>query len=147
MLYKVMVFVHIIFIYSVSSKSFLVVSMVLFHGLFVQVGGWSQVYKGLTYVTVRGAGHEVPLTQPRLALLLFRQFLKNEPMPALQSSRTFLDSASTLGYQQITECSYSFCPNHHLYFSCNTVKLLSAYASVHVCAVYDNSKGAVRQFD
>ncbi|KAJ6901919.1 hypothetical protein NC651_019652 [Populus alba x Populus x berolinensis] len=48
-----------------------------------QVGGWSQVYKGLTYVTVRGAGHEVPLTQPRLALLLFRQFLKNEPMPAL----------------------------------------------------------------
>lgn len=47
-----------------------------------QVGGWSQVYKGLTYVTVRGAGHEVPLTRPRLALLLFRQFLKNEPMPA-----------------------------------------------------------------
>ncbi|KAJ6772943.1 SERINE CARBOXYPEPTIDASE-LIKE 28 [Salix koriyanagi] len=47
-----------------------------------QVGGWSQVYKGLTYVTVRGAGHEVPLTQPRLALLLFRQFLKNEPMSA-----------------------------------------------------------------
>ncbi|KAJ9175581.1 hypothetical protein P3X46_014124 [Hevea brasiliensis] len=48
-----------------------------------QVGGWSQIYKGLTYVTVRGAGHEVPLTQPRLALLLFRQFLKNEPMTAL----------------------------------------------------------------
>ncbi|KAJ6350087.1 hypothetical protein OIU78_006300 [Salix suchowensis] len=50
-----------------------------------QVGGWSQVYKGLTYVTVKGAGHEVPLTQPRLALILFTQFLKNEPMPALQS--------------------------------------------------------------
>ncbi|KAF9676705.1 hypothetical protein SADUNF_Sadunf08G0030700 [Salix dunnii] len=51
-----------------------------------QVGGWSQVYKGLIYVTVKGAGHEVPLTQPRLALMLFTQFLKNEPMPALQSS-------------------------------------------------------------
>ncbi|XP_048231395.1 serine carboxypeptidase-like 28 [Ricinus communis] len=47
-----------------------------------QVGGWSQVYKGLTYVTVRGAGHEVPLTQPQLALSLFKQFLQNQPMPA-----------------------------------------------------------------
>ncbi|KDP25724.1 hypothetical protein JCGZ_23945 [Jatropha curcas] len=46
-----------------------------------QVGGWSQVYKGLTYLIVRGAGHEVPLTQPRLAFLLLNQFLKNEPMP------------------------------------------------------------------
>ncbi|XP_021618819.1 serine carboxypeptidase-like 28 [Manihot esculenta] len=46
-----------------------------------KVGGWSQVYEGLTYVTVRGAGHEVPLSQPRLAFLLFTQFLKNKPMP------------------------------------------------------------------
>ncbi|KAJ8760232.1 hypothetical protein K2173_011644 [Erythroxylum novogranatense] len=46
-----------------------------------QVGGWTQIYKGLTYVTVRGAGHEVPLTQPRLALILLKQFLKNQPMP------------------------------------------------------------------
>ncbi|XP_065871948.1 serine carboxypeptidase-like 27 [Euphorbia lathyris] len=50
-----------------------------------QVGGWSQIYKGLTYVTVRGAGHEVALTQPGLALLLFRQFLNNDPMPAAWS--------------------------------------------------------------
>ncbi|KAJ6767870.1 SERINE CARBOXYPEPTIDASE-LIKE 28 [Salix koriyanagi] len=50
-----------------------------------QAGGWSQVFKGLTYVTVKGAGHEVPLTQPRPALILFTQFLKNQPMPALQS--------------------------------------------------------------
>ncbi|KAJ8430137.1 hypothetical protein Cgig2_011081 [Carnegiea gigantea] len=35
------------------------------------VGGWTQVYEGPTYVTVRGAGHEVPLTCPRLALVLF----------------------------------------------------------------------------
>ncbi|KAK2989812.1 hypothetical protein RJ640_021981 [Escallonia rubra] len=34
-----------------------------------QVGGWSQVYEGLNYVTVRGAGHEVPLGRPRLAIL------------------------------------------------------------------------------
>lgn len=47
----------------------------------IQVGGWSQVYEGLTYVTVRGAGHEVPLTRPELALTLFRHFLTNEIMP------------------------------------------------------------------
>ncbi|XP_062157207.1 serine carboxypeptidase-like 28 [Alnus glutinosa] len=47
-----------------------------------QVGGWSQVYKGLTYATVRGAGHEVPMSQPRLALILFTHFLKNMPLPA-----------------------------------------------------------------
>lgn len=47
------------------------------------MGGWSQVYKGLTYVTVRGAGHEVPLTRPRLALLLFQHFLRNQPMPQI----------------------------------------------------------------
>ncbi|CAN6351525.1 unnamed protein product [Urochloa humidicola] len=46
-----------------------------------QVGGWSQVYKGLTLVTVRGAGHEVPLHRPRQALKLFRQFLHGKPMP------------------------------------------------------------------
>ncbi|KAL2482075.1 Serine carboxypeptidase-like 27 [Forsythia ovata] len=46
-----------------------------------KVGGWSQVYEGLTYVTVRGAGHEVPLTRPKLALTLFRHFLSNVMMP------------------------------------------------------------------
>ncbi|KAK9741555.1 hypothetical protein RND81_03G113100 [Saponaria officinalis] len=48
-----------------------------------KVGGWSEVYDGLTYVTVRGAGHEVPLTRPRLALLLFTHFLSNQPMPQI----------------------------------------------------------------
>ncbi|PPS12667.1 hypothetical protein GOBAR_AA07973 [Gossypium barbadense] len=47
-----------------------------------QVGGWSEVYKGLTYVTVRGAGHEVPLTQPQRALRLFRYFLMNLLLPS-----------------------------------------------------------------
>ncbi|KAJ3693819.1 hypothetical protein LUZ60_009299 [Juncus effusus] len=46
-----------------------------------KVGGWSQVYKGLTFVTVRGAGHEVPLHRPRQALILFKHFLDNESMP------------------------------------------------------------------
>ncbi|KAL6864822.1 hypothetical protein ACP4OV_015973 [Aristida adscensionis] len=46
-----------------------------------QVGGWSQVYKGLTLVTVRGAGHEVPLHRPQQALKLFQHFLKGIPMP------------------------------------------------------------------
>jgi len=48
----------------------------------VKVGGWSQVYKGLTLVTVRGAGHEVPLHRPRQAFILFRSFLENKSMPS-----------------------------------------------------------------
>ncbi|KAH7547926.1 hypothetical protein JRO89_XS14G0040300 [Xanthoceras sorbifolium] len=46
-----------------------------------KVGGWSQAYKGLTFVTVTGAGHEVPLHRPRQAFILFRSFLENKPMP------------------------------------------------------------------
>ncbi|CAN1257984.1 Serine carboxypeptidase-like 27 [Linum perenne] len=45
-----------------------------------RVGGWSQVYKGLTLVTVTGAGHEVPLHRPRQAFILFRSFLDNKPL-------------------------------------------------------------------
>ncbi|KAI5393571.1 Serine carboxypeptidase-like 27 [Lathyrus oleraceus] len=47
-----------------------------------KVGGWSQVYKGLTLVTVRGAGHEVALHKPRQAFILFRSFLENKYMPS-----------------------------------------------------------------
>ncbi|GAB2279919.1 Serine carboxypeptidase-like 25 [Dionaea muscipula] len=46
-----------------------------------QVGGWTEVYQGLTFATVRGAGHEVPLFKPRAALQLFRSFLSGEPLP------------------------------------------------------------------
>ncbi|KAF8697794.1 hypothetical protein HU200_035280 [Digitaria exilis] len=42
-----------------------------------QVGGWTVVYDGLTFVTVRGAGHMVPLTKPEQALELFKHFLAN----------------------------------------------------------------------
>jgi hypothetical protein len=48
-------------------------------------------YEGLTYVTIRGAGHEVPLHRPEQALFLFKQFLKGEPMPA-EASFSFATS-------------------------------------------------------
>ncbi|PWA66231.1 serine carboxypeptidase 2 [Artemisia annua] len=34
------------------------------HTIAEQVAGWSQIYKGLTSVTVTGAGLEVPLHHP-----------------------------------------------------------------------------------
>ncbi|RVW82747.1 Serine carboxypeptidase-like 25 [Vitis vinifera] len=46
-----------------------------------QVGGWTEVYEGLTFATVRGAGHEVPLFKPRAALELFKSFLRGLPLP------------------------------------------------------------------
>ncbi|KAJ4974812.1 hypothetical protein NE237_007986 [Protea cynaroides] len=46
-----------------------------------QVGGWTEVYEGLTFATVRGAGHEVPLFKPRAALQLFKSFLSGHPLP------------------------------------------------------------------
>ncbi|KAF6982571.1 hypothetical protein CFC21_000951 [Triticum aestivum] len=53
-----------------------------------EVGGWSQVYKGLTLVSVRGAGHEVPLHRPRQALVLFQYFLQGKPMPGQATNAT-----------------------------------------------------------
>ncbi|CAL4984151.1 unnamed protein product [Urochloa decumbens] len=47
-----------------------------------EVGGWSMEYEGLTFVTVRGAGHAVPQHRPAQALVLFQHFLQGEPMPA-----------------------------------------------------------------
>ncbi|KAK6942302.1 Peptidase S10, serine carboxypeptidase [Dillenia turbinata] len=46
-----------------------------------QVGGWTEVYDGLTFATVRGAGHEVPLFQPRRAFTLFQSFLGGRELP------------------------------------------------------------------
>lgn len=46
-----------------------------------QVGGWTEVYDGLTFATVRGAGHEVPLFKPRAALQLFTSFIRGVPLP------------------------------------------------------------------
>nr|BAO04184.1 hypothetical protein [Delphinium grandiflorum] len=46
-----------------------------------QMGGWSEVYDGLSLIVVRGAGHEVPLHAPRKAYIMFKSFLENKPMP------------------------------------------------------------------
>ncbi|XP_020161023.2 serine carboxypeptidase-like 34 [Aegilops tauschii subsp. strangulata] len=47
----------------------------------LQVGGWTITYEGLTFVTIRGAGHEVPMHTPRQALSLFSHFLGDTKMP------------------------------------------------------------------
>ncbi|XP_037438184.1 serine carboxypeptidase-like 34 [Triticum dicoccoides] len=47
-----------------------------------QVGGWSVVYDGLTFVTVRGAGHMVPTSRPEQALELLEHFLANRNLPS-----------------------------------------------------------------
>lgn len=46
-----------------------------------QVGGWTEVYDGLTFATIRGAGHEVPLFQPKRAFILFQSFLAGKELP------------------------------------------------------------------
>ncbi|KAK6160532.1 hypothetical protein DH2020_003913 [Rehmannia glutinosa] len=47
-----------------------------------QVGGWSVEYEGLTFVTVRGAGHQVPTFKPKQALQLLKHFLKHRTLPS-----------------------------------------------------------------
>ncbi|KAK4413661.1 Serine carboxypeptidase-like 34 [Sesamum alatum] len=46
-----------------------------------QVGGWTVEYEGLRFVTVRGAGHEVPAFKPRQGLQLAKHFLKGQTLP------------------------------------------------------------------
>lgn len=46
-----------------------------------KVGGRITEYEGgLTFVTVRGAGHLVPLNKPEEALALFRSFLNDQEL-------------------------------------------------------------------
>ncbi|CAI9097011.1 OLC1v1033293C2 [Oldenlandia corymbosa var. corymbosa] len=48
-----------------------------------QVGGWVESYdQGLTFLTVRGAGHQVPMFAPHQSLLLFSHFLKGTSLPS-----------------------------------------------------------------
>ncbi|XP_058004559.1 serine carboxypeptidase-like 34 isoform X2 [Hevea brasiliensis] len=47
-----------------------------------QVGGWTIVYDGLVFVTIRGAGHQVPTFKPRQSLQLIKYFLSNEKLPS-----------------------------------------------------------------
>nr|AFK36150.1 unknown [Lotus japonicus] len=46
-----------------------------------QVGGWTVEYDGLTFVTIRGAGHQVPTFAPKQALQLIRHFLVDKKLP------------------------------------------------------------------
>ncbi|KAE9598395.1 putative carboxypeptidase D [Lupinus albus] len=47
-----------------------------------EVGGYAEVYNGgLTFATVREAGHEVPSYQPGRALSLITHFLNDTPLP------------------------------------------------------------------
>ncbi|XP_012465916.1 serine carboxypeptidase-like 34 [Gossypium raimondii] len=46
-----------------------------------QVGGWTIEYDGLTFVTIRGAGHQVPSFKPKQALQLVKHFLANKKLP------------------------------------------------------------------
>ncbi|CAH8355686.1 unnamed protein product [Eruca vesicaria subsp. sativa] len=63
-----------------------------------QVGGWTQQYDGLNFVTVRGAGHEVPLHRPKEALTLFQAFLSgvslSTPKNSINSEKSKLMSDS-----------------------------------------------------
>ncbi|XP_068645712.1 serine carboxypeptidase-like 34 [Aristolochia californica] len=47
-----------------------------------QVGGWATIYDGLTFVTVRGAGHEVPIFAPKRSRQIIRHFLANKKLPS-----------------------------------------------------------------
>ncbi|XP_043715229.1 serine carboxypeptidase-like 35 [Telopea speciosissima] len=47
-----------------------------------QVAGWVVTYEGgLTFATVRGAGHQVPVLKPDQALFLFSNFLSAKTLP------------------------------------------------------------------
>jgi hypothetical protein len=48
----------------------------------LKVGGRVQGYKGLTFVTIRGAGHEVPLLQHSRFLQMLRVYLADKSLPA-----------------------------------------------------------------
>ncbi|KAL1801886.1 hypothetical protein ACET3Z_030533 [Daucus carota] len=43
-----------------------------------EVGGYQIVYEGLTFSTVRGAGHEVPRVQPQRSLSLLKKFIAGQ---------------------------------------------------------------------
>eukprot|EP01018_Ginkgo_biloba_P005911 Gb_10668 [translate_table: standard] len=47
-----------------------------------EVGGYSVIYEGLTFATVRGGGHEVPRYQPERALTMLKFFLAGKRLPS-----------------------------------------------------------------
>nr|XP_043625998.1 uncharacterized protein LOC122597474 [Erigeron canadensis] len=59
-----------------------------------QVAGYKVVYDGLTFATVRGAGHEVPRFQPRQAFALLKMFLANRHYSQYDPLSKFLEVQS-----------------------------------------------------
>ena len=55
------------------------------HGIWTNIvdldGRVAEVFEGLTFVTVIGAGHEVLLSKPHAAFELFKYFLRGKPLP------------------------------------------------------------------
>lgn len=60
--------------------------------LVTQLAGWIEVYEGLTFVAVMGAGHEVPMYLPSQAHALFKSFLSDAPMPKAPPPKTLRNS-------------------------------------------------------
>ncbi|KAI6674716.1 hypothetical protein NL676_002622 [Syzygium grande] len=46
-----------------------------------EISGWSEIYEGLTFATIRGCGHDVPMYAPAQALNMFEHFLAHRPLP------------------------------------------------------------------
>lgn len=46
----------------------------------LQVGGWTVEHEGLTFASVRGAGHMVPYTQPERAYTLFTSWVHGQEL-------------------------------------------------------------------
>ncbi|XP_030450137.2 serine carboxypeptidase-like 28 [Syzygium oleosum] len=46
-----------------------------------KIGGWSEIYEGMIFATVRGCGHDVPMYAPAQALDVFEHFLAQRLLP------------------------------------------------------------------
>lgn len=46
----------------------------------LQVAGYVRTYQGLTFATVKGAGHMVPQSRPEEALAMFSRFISGKRM-------------------------------------------------------------------
>ncbi|XP_030521470.1 serine carboxypeptidase-like 28 [Rhodamnia argentea] len=46
-----------------------------------KISGWSEIYEEMTFATIRGCGHEVPMYAPAQALDMFEHFLAHKPLP------------------------------------------------------------------
>lgn len=86
-----------------------------------QVGGWTVAYDGLMFVTVRGAGHQVPAFAPKRSLQLVRHFLANEKLPSAPFWATSIDHSTRSSYsssswfylvKQLPEKMYVSIPSH-----------------------------------